>query len=180
MKRARRRSRREFGAAVRQIDDPSELPSGELTSPRRTHPGCIDPERPTLDALLGPGWSGLQGGGILLLGATDSSVWHNNVLANQGKQVNSGGIVVVPAAPFTGGSGPIDHAVSTNTSWHCCSYSPSTPFSAVNTSLAMYRFKHRMISLFDSPSCVRRTTYSLALASRRIRAMAIRHSALFA
>jgi hypothetical protein len=37
---------------------------------------------------------------------------------------------------------------------------PSSRHAQVNTSLAMYRFKHRMISLFDSPSCVRRTTYS--------------------
>jgi parallel beta-helix repeat protein len=59
----------------------------------------------------------LQGGGILLLGATDSSVWHNNVLGNQGDQVNSGGIVVFSASQFTGGSDPINDTIKNNTSF---------------------------------------------------------------
>jgi hypothetical protein len=58
----------------------------------------------------------LQGGGILLLGATNSSVWHNNVLGNKGEQINSGGIVLISAGPF-GGSDVINDLVQNNTSY---------------------------------------------------------------
>ena len=44
----------------------------------------------------------LQGGGILLLGATQTTVTNNSVKGNRGQQVNSGGIVVLSAAPFGG------------------------------------------------------------------------------
>jgi hypothetical protein len=47
----------------------------------------------------------LQGGGILLFGATHSLVAHNTVTGNSGAQINSGGIVVAsgrswPASPW--------------------------------------------------------------------------------
>ena len=48
----------------------------------------------------------LQGGGILLLGATHSLVAHNGVFGNSGKQFNSGGIVVLSAHAITKGSNP--------------------------------------------------------------------------
>jgi hypothetical protein len=48
----------------------------------------------------------LQGGGILLLGATNSFVAFNSVSGNRGRQINSGGIVVASAHPLTGGSNP--------------------------------------------------------------------------
>ena len=48
----------------------------------------------------------LQGGGILLLGATFSLVTHNNVVGNSGRQINSGGIVVASAKALTHGSNP--------------------------------------------------------------------------
>ncbi|HEX6523185.1 MAG TPA: NosD domain-containing protein [Streptosporangiaceae bacterium] len=48
----------------------------------------------------------LQGGGILLLGATHTLVAHNSVIGNRGKQINSGGIVVASARPLTHGSNP--------------------------------------------------------------------------
>jgi hypothetical protein len=38
-----------------------------------------------------------QGGGILLLGATQTLVTYNFVAGNKGKQINSGGIVVLSA-----------------------------------------------------------------------------------
>ena len=48
----------------------------------------------------------LQGGGILLLGATRSLVAFNSVRGNSGKQINSGGIVVASAHALTHGSNP--------------------------------------------------------------------------
>ncbi len=48
----------------------------------------------------------LQGGGILLLGATHTRVAANHVAGNVGQQVNSGGIVVASAQSLTGGSDP--------------------------------------------------------------------------
>ena len=48
----------------------------------------------------------LQGGGILLLGATHSLVADNSVFGNSGKQINSGGIVVASARSLTHGSNP--------------------------------------------------------------------------
>lgn len=47
----------------------------------------------------------LQGGGILLLGATRTLVTGNSVAGNTGQQINSGGIVVASAKPLTGGQG---------------------------------------------------------------------------
>ena len=58
-----------------------------------------------------------QGGGILLLGATNTSVWQNDVLANAGEQFNSGGIVLLSAAPFGGGSDVINDTVKDNTAF---------------------------------------------------------------
>jgi nitrous oxidase accessory protein NosD len=55
----------------------------------------------------------LHGGGILLLGATDTLVSHNSVYGNTGRKINSGGIRVVSAASVTGGSNPDnDHIVA--------------------------------------------------------------------
>lgn len=48
----------------------------------------------------------LQGGGILLLGATHTLVARNIVTGNSGAQINSGGIVVSSAAALTHGSDP--------------------------------------------------------------------------
>jgi hypothetical protein len=48
----------------------------------------------------------LQGGGILLLGATNSFVAFNSVSGNRGKQINSGGIVVASARALSHGSNP--------------------------------------------------------------------------
>jgi len=59
----------------------------------------------------------LQGGGVLLLGATLSIVARNNVLGNQGTQLNSGGIVLLSAKPITGGSDVIDNIVRNNTAY---------------------------------------------------------------
>ena len=50
----------------------------------------------------------LQGGGILLLGATHTLVAHNGVFGNSGKQFNSGGIVVVSAHMFKGSNPDFD------------------------------------------------------------------------
>jgi hypothetical protein len=57
----------------------------------------------------------LQGGGILLLGATHSLVTHNTVTGNSGAQINSGGIVVVSAKALTKGSNPNFDTVAFNT-----------------------------------------------------------------
>lgn len=59
----------------------------------------------------------LQGGGILLLGATFTRVLDNKVLGNAGQQINSGGIVVASAHPITGGSDPHFDVIVHNTAF---------------------------------------------------------------
>ena len=59
----------------------------------------------------------LQGGGILLLGATDSEVSWNIVRNNQGAEVNSGGILVLSAIPFGGAADPSNDSVHDNSSY---------------------------------------------------------------
>jgi parallel beta-helix repeat protein len=59
----------------------------------------------------------LQGGGILLLGATRTLVAHNGVFRNSGKQFNSGGIVVLSAQPITKGSNPDFDTIVRNTAF---------------------------------------------------------------
>ena len=59
----------------------------------------------------------LSGGGILLLGASDSSVTWNTVRGNTGTQVNSGGIVLMSAASFTHGANPTGNTVKNNTAF---------------------------------------------------------------
>ena len=59
----------------------------------------------------------LQGGGILLLGATHTLVAHNGVFGNSGKQFNSGGIVVVSAHALTKGSNPNFDTIAHNTAF---------------------------------------------------------------
>jgi len=56
-----------------------------------------------------------QGGGILLLGATRTLVSDNRVLGNSGKQLNSGGIVVLSAHALTHGSNPSFDTIADNT-----------------------------------------------------------------
>lgn len=56
----------------------------------------------------------VKGGGILLLGATDTLVSHNVVRGNQGRQLNSGGIVVASAAKVTKGSKPNHDTILAN------------------------------------------------------------------
>jgi hypothetical protein len=58
-----------------------------------------------------------QGGGILLLGATRTLVTHNSVEGNSGRQINSGGIVVVSAKALTKGSDPNFDTVAFNTAF---------------------------------------------------------------
>jgi nitrous oxidase accessory protein NosD len=58
----------------------------------------------------------LQGGGILLLGATQTRVVGNSLKGNVGTQLNSGGIVVLSAAPFQG-SDPQFDTISRNTAF---------------------------------------------------------------
>ena len=58
----------------------------------------------------------LQGGGILLVGATQTKVMQNSVQGNRGKQFNSGGIVVVSAAVFHG-SDPEFVTIARNTAY---------------------------------------------------------------
>ena len=58
----------------------------------------------------------LQGGGILLVGATQTTVSQNSVQGNKGTQFNSGGIVVVSAAPFHG-SDPQFDTIARNTAY---------------------------------------------------------------
>ena len=60
---------------------------------------------------------GLQGGGILLLGATRTLVTHNSVGGNSGKQINSGGILVVSAKALTKGSNPNFDTIAFNTAF---------------------------------------------------------------
>lgn len=59
----------------------------------------------------------LQGGGILLLGATRTLVTGNSVAGNTGKQLNSGGIVVASAKQLTGGSDPNFDTIAHNTAY---------------------------------------------------------------
>jgi hypothetical protein len=59
----------------------------------------------------------LQGGGILLLGATRTLVAHNGVFRNSGQQFNSGGIVVLSAHPITKGSDPDFDTIVRNTAF---------------------------------------------------------------
>jgi parallel beta-helix repeat protein len=57
----------------------------------------------------------LQGGGILLLGATHNLVIGNSVAGNVGTQINSGGIVVASAHALSGGSNPDFNTITGNT-----------------------------------------------------------------
>jgi hypothetical protein len=59
----------------------------------------------------------LQGGGILLLGATRTLVTGNSVAGNTGKQINSGGIVVASAKQLSGGSNPNFDTIARNTAF---------------------------------------------------------------
>jgi len=59
----------------------------------------------------------LQGGGILLLGATHTLVAGNSVAGNSGEQINSGGIVVASAKPLGGGSDPNFDTIASNTAY---------------------------------------------------------------
>jgi parallel beta helix pectate lyase-like protein len=59
----------------------------------------------------------LQGGGILLLGATHTLVAGNSVAGNTGKQLNSGGIVVASAKPLGGRSDPNFDTIAHNTAF---------------------------------------------------------------
>jgi nitrous oxidase accessory protein NosD len=64
------------------------------------------------------GGPNLKGGGILLLGATETQVVGNAVADNQGKQKNSGGIVVISAAHTRhGGSDPNFDTIANNTAY---------------------------------------------------------------
>jgi hypothetical protein len=56
----------------------------------------------------------IKGGGILLLGATHTVVSHNTVLGNQGRQLNSGGIVVASAARLSKGANPSHDTIVAN------------------------------------------------------------------
>jgi nitrous oxidase accessory protein NosD len=58
-----------------------------------------------------------QGGGILLLGATQTLVTHNLVTGNKGKQFNSGGIVVLSARAISHGSNPNFDTIIRNTAF---------------------------------------------------------------
>jgi Right handed beta helix region len=57
-----------------------------------------------------------QGGGILLLGATQTKVMNNSLKGNVGQQINSGGIVVLSAAVFHG-SDPQFDTIARNTAF---------------------------------------------------------------
>lgn len=59
----------------------------------------------------------LQGGGILLLGATHNLVTGNSVAGNVGTQINSGGIVVASAHALSGGSNPDFNTITGNTAY---------------------------------------------------------------
>ena len=59
----------------------------------------------------------LSGGGILLLGAQNSTVWRNLVGSNTGHEVNSGGILLFSAAPFTGGADPVGNSIHDNSAY---------------------------------------------------------------
>jgi len=53
----------------------------------------------------------------LLLGATRTLVAGNSVAGNTGKQINSGGIVVLSAKPLGGGSDPNFDTIAHNTAF---------------------------------------------------------------
>jgi parallel beta-helix repeat protein len=60
----------------------------------------------------------VSGGGILLLGASDSTVSWNTVRGNQGTEINSGGVFLMSAADLvSGGHDPMDNVVSNNTAF---------------------------------------------------------------
>ena len=59
----------------------------------------------------------LQGGGILLLGATRTLVARNSVAGNRGSQINSGGIVVASARALSHGSNPNFDTIANNTAF---------------------------------------------------------------
>jgi len=59
----------------------------------------------------------LKGGGILLLGATETRVSDNSVAGNRGGQLNSGGIVIASARSLTHGSNPWHDSIVRNTSY---------------------------------------------------------------
>jgi parallel beta helix pectate lyase-like protein len=56
----------------------------------------------------------LKGGGILLLGATDSTVAWNTIRHNRGGEINSGGIVMASSEPLTGGKAAKNNLVKRN------------------------------------------------------------------
>ncbi len=56
----------------------------------------------------------LSGGGILLLGASGSSVTQNIVRNNEGTEINSGGILLLSAEELTGGEAPSDTVITDN------------------------------------------------------------------
>jgi hypothetical protein len=59
----------------------------------------------------------LKGGGILLLGATETKVSNNSVAGNTGREVNSGGIVILSARSLTHGSNPRHDLIVNNTAY---------------------------------------------------------------
>lgn len=59
----------------------------------------------------------LQGGGILLLGATDSLLVHNTVVGNRGHEINSGGILLLDSGQVTGGSVATGNTLAANRAW---------------------------------------------------------------
>ncbi len=59
----------------------------------------------------------VQGGGILLLGATQTRVSQNSVEGNASNKFNSGGIVVLSAAALTHGSNPNFDTIVRNTAY---------------------------------------------------------------
>ena len=60
----------------------------------------------------------LRGGGILLLGATHTLVAHNAVNGNQGRRINSGGVVVLSAKKLTHGHNPRHDTILGNVAFH--------------------------------------------------------------
>ncbi len=60
----------------------------------------------------------VEGGGILLLGATNTLVAHNAVSGNAGRQFNSGGIVVLSASKISHGSNPNHDTIAANHAFH--------------------------------------------------------------
>jgi nitrous oxidase accessory protein NosD len=56
----------------------------------------------------------IKGGGILLLGATNSLVARNTVNRNHGRRINSGGVVVLSAKKLAHGSNPRNDTIRAN------------------------------------------------------------------